>query len=601
MSSFFTLPASQRKRKRTEAPSSKPSGPGRRTTKTDEESISGSDVSDEDAPAREVGAEESEDEEEEFGDEDPAAKRIRLAEQYLANTQQEVLEDGGFDAAEVDQENLRRRMGERLKQDTAESKGKLYKWVAEGLDWRGATTRVLRSKDVGKSLNGVAIHGQNIFGVSKDMHIVKWDPPEAAEGVKNRRPRKTWKVMRRTHGARKGKQTQHHHSDILCVAASEDGKFLATGGADRKLIIWDATSLKPLKVFNQHRDAVTELAFRKGSNQLFSASKDRTVKIWSLDELAYVETLFGHQDEVVSVSALSQEKCVTAGARDRTARLWKVVEESQLVFRGGGAPGTHKALQSLRKAYEEDSGIEIQDDEAYHEGSIDRVAMVDDDTFITASDNGAMSLWNINKKKAVYTLPLAHGLDPPVALNQASAEQEPDETLDEKGRGGKQPRWVTALAVVPFSDVVISGSWDGYVRAWKISQDKRRIVPLGAIGVAEAVDTLLKREGLSSDSISKDALDAMHKGVSDEKRINGIVNDLAVVETGDRGKESLLIAAAVGKEHRLGGWKNYEDGKNCVVVFQVHRKTLAAETDEELTGVGSLEESHEDAEFEGLD
>lgn len=599
MSSFFTLPASQRKRKRPEAPS-KFAGPGRRAKRNDDDEISGSDVSDEDVPARVNEEEESDDNDEEFGDEDPAAKRIRLAEQYLANTQQEVLEDEGFDAADVDQENLRWRMGERLKQDTAESKGKLYRWIAEGLDWPGATTKVLRSKDVSKSLTGVALHGRSVLAVSKDLHIVRWDPPETGSEVKDRRPSKSWKVVRRTRGKRKDKRAQHHHADILCVAASEDGKFLATGGADNKLIVWDATTLKPLKVFHQHRDSVTALAFRKGSNQLFSASRDRTVKIFSLNEFAYVETLFGHQDAVVAVSALGQEKCVTAGARDRTARLWKVVEESQLVFRGGGAPGTHKALQTLRRAYEDDSGIELQDDEAYHEGSMDQVAMIDDDTFITASDNGSMSLWNVNKKKAVFSLRLAHGVDPAVALDQASAEQVPDKTQDEKSRGGKQARWVTALAAVPFSDIVVTGSWDGYVRAWKVTQDKRRIEPLGAIGVVEPVDTLLEREGLSSDSLSKDVLTAMRKGASDQRRVPGIINDLAITETGDRGKESIIVAAAVGKEHRLGSWKSFGDGRNCVVLFEVPRKTLVADTDEESAGAEMDHLPDEEAEYEGL-
>jgi len=80
----------------------------------------------------------------------------------------------------------------------------------------------------------------------------------------------------------------------------------------------------PLRVYDKHRDAVTGLAFRRGSNQLYSSSKDRTIKIWSLDELAYIETLFGHQDEVVDVAALAQERLVSVGARDRTARYWKV-------------------------------------------------------------------------------------------------------------------------------------------------------------------------------------------------------------------------------------------------------------------------------------
>ena len=382
MSSFFTLPASQRKRKRSQ-PQSKAGDTTRRKQSRDE-SISGSDLSDDDAPAQDQEGIASEDDDEELESEDPASKRIRLAEQYLANTQKEVLEDGGFDAAEVDKENLRRRMGDRLKEDTAESKGKLHRWIADGLDWRGAKSQVLRSKAFQKSITGVAMQGNHVYAVSKDQVLVKWEQPAVGPGEKGKRPSTKWKAVGCTRGNKKEKSAQHHHGPILCVAASQDGKFVATGGADKKLIIWDAATLKPLKIFTHHRDNVTALAFRRGTNQLFSASKDRTVKIWSLDQLAYVETLFGHQDEVVDVSALGQEKCVTVGARDRTARLWKVVEESQLVFRGGGAGGTHKALQSLRKAYEDDSGVDMQDDIAYHEGSIDRIVMIDDDMFVTS-------------------------------------------------------------------------------------------------------------------------------------------------------------------------------------------------------------------------
>lgn len=101
---------------------------------------------------------------------------------------------------------------------------------------------------------------------------------------------------------------------------------MATGGADKKLIIWAADDLRPLKTFMTHRDAVTGLAFAPTSSQsgfgaqLFSASKDRSLKTYSLagdDSLAYVETLFGHQDHIVGVSAVSVDQCVTVGARDR--------------------------------------------------------------------------------------------------------------------------------------------------------------------------------------------------------------------------------------------------------------------------------------------
>ncbi|KAK4546100.1 hypothetical protein LTR36_002237 [Oleoguttula mirabilis] len=607
MSSFFTLPASQKKRKRPQSsdqPPSKRAVPSKRR-ETRDESISGSDVSEDDAPvARNEQHDVSESEDEEFANEDPAAKRIRLAEQYLANAQKEVLADVGFDAAEVDVENLRSRMGDRLKEDTADSKGKLYRWIAEGLDWTGAAQRVTRMD--GKGVTGVAVQGRHVYTASKDGAVSKWEIPSHVppmrDGKQTGRANKTPKRVAYTRGNRRQKKDrdfQEHTGAILCIAASQDGKFVATGATDNKLIVWDAATLKPLRVFTQHRDSVTSLAFRIGTNQLFTASRDRTVKIWSLDELAYVETLFGHQDEVVDVGALAQEKCVTVGARDRTARLWKVVEESQLVFRGGGAPSKSRADRAAAKdAAQDDSGIDLPfEQKAYNEGSMDRIACIDDETFITGSDNGSLSLWNIHKKKPVFTYALAHGVDPPPPVEELSAELYPDESI----RGDPQPRWITALRAVPFSDTVVTGSWDGSVRAWRITEDKRRIEPLGPIGRPEksSVTKLLEPEGISSDAVSGGALQATQEiEKAAASTLHGVINDLAIVDRGDRGKDGVLIAAVIGKEHRLGRWQTQKEAKNSLVLFEVSKKVLAAKDDEPATV--STEADGED-DFAGFD
>lgn len=596
MSSFFTLPASQKKRKRVTS-SSQVNGTAKRSKSNDIDSISGSDISDDDAPAR-VEEDVSEEDDDQFEGEDPASKRVRLAEQYLANTQKEVLEDVGFDAADVDQENLRRRMGERLKEDTAESKGKLYRRIADGLDWRQAKRKTVRCHNVRKSVTGVALHGKHIYGVSKDLHLVKWEMPNYDSSSKNKRQSQKIKVVAKTFGNTKSWNAPHHSKAILCVAISPDGKFVATGGADKKLIIWDAENLTNLRVFTHHRDAVTALAFRRGTNQLFSASKDRTVKVWSLNELAYVETLFGHRDEVLDVDALALEKCVTVGGRDRTARLWKVVDESQLVFRSGGSSGRAKAIESLKKAYEEDSGVDMQDERTYNEGSTDRIAMIDDETFVTASDNGSLSLWNINKKKAVSTVPLAHGLDPALPPDEANAELDPDAIQDDRSHVGKHPRWITALKAIPFSDVFVSGSWDGYVRAWKISNDKRRIEPLGALGaIAENVDDLLAEEGLTSDALTKTALNSIRMDAAGQSHISGIINDLSIVDS-SKDKGVVLVAAAVGKEHRLGRWKEDANGKNYIVFFEV--SPLSAEENGDLE-IESANQGSDEGDFEGFE
>lgn len=292
---------------------------------------------------------------------------------------------------------------------------------------------------------------------------------------------------------------------------------------------------------------------------MYSASKDRTIKTWSLDELAYVETLFGHQDEVVDVAALSREQCISVGARDRTARLWKVVEETQLVFRGGGSGGADRRKQQAR-----DKGNEGELDlRAYQEGSIDRVALIDEETFVTGSDNGAISLWTLHKKKPVFTVRAAHGLDPMLKPEEAFAEENPDKKVP----GEPQPRGVTALATIPYSDLILSGSWDGELRVWRVSEDKRRIEALGTVGNA-VIDVSTVRN-IVNDVPTDEGMEAGHA----DPFIRGVINDIDVFERGDRGKDGLCVVVATGKEHRLGRWKKVE-GKNGAVVLEVPKLAL---------------------------
>ena len=120
MSSFFTLPASQRKRKRddnTEAPNAKrrPSTVkpntklrGSKST-TRDESISSGASEDEERPTADDGQQIASSDESQDGDETGAERRLRLAEQYLENIKGEV-DEAGFDAEEIDRDLIAARL-----------------------------------------------------------------------------------------------------------------------------------------------------------------------------------------------------------------------------------------------------------------------------------------------------------------------------------------------------------------------------------------------------------------------------------------------------------------------------------------------------------
>lgn len=319
-----------------------------------------------------------------------------------------------------------------------------------------------------------------------------------------------------------------HTDQLLALAISPDGKYLVSGGKDRRIGVWkipatdiDASPLgrteEWVKSLGGHKDTITALRFRhslRSPYELFSASFDRSVKLWAVDQGSYVETLFGHQDPVLDLDLLREETAVSAGGRDRTARFWKVRQESQLVFRAGGlgkGARTHKKtgleadeflmateenkdkeqtrqgaaddLQSLARSSAAEQAasapVEARD---FFEGSLDCIAMVDGSHFLSGGDSGTIALWSTGKKKPVFTFPLAHGYDSVMSQDSSGSS--------ESKRLVYQARWITALATLPFGDLFVSGSWDGRVRLWQLDRqlkDFRALYSIDAPGFVNAL------------------------------------------------------------------------------------------------------------------
>ncbi|KAJ3506935.1 hypothetical protein NMY22_g17089 [Coprinellus aureogranulatus] len=559
MPDAFFASTKTRKRKRSastadgsQRPGRKPRGPaakgsaaekagGRKASRRDEELSDKTDDDEGDIDDMDLRAD---DEEEPSGDEyeneTPAEKRLRLAKLYLESVKGSLAE-GEFDAAEIDKEII----ASRLKQDVLEHSGKVHLFIADSFDFSNPPQATFHAKGHRLSVTSstASESGKHLFTAGKEGSIIQWD---LLTGKKVRTFYKVKPLEEKKKGKGKGKapvdpSINGHTDEVYSLAISGDGKLLASAGADRRVGIWDVEKGTWVKGFSGHlghKDSVSHVAFKKGTNQLYSASFDRTVKVYDLTPgvMGYVETLFGHQDHILSLDALRGDVCVSVGARDKTVRYWKIVDETQLVFRGGGRSRIREVLEGGLKGDEEDDmdvdgGSKRKDQQkSYIEGSLECVCMIDETTFVSGGDSGSLSLWSTAKKKPIFTQPLAHGLE--------EMESSTEGTI-------RTPRWITSLGCLRYSNIFASGSYDGSIRVWKLDPKLKSFSLAGTIPAPGIVNSLQlispPKEFVKNASwISQDASDPPPKP-----------------------HFSLLVVASLAKEHRFAA------------IYTIRKKALA--------------------------
>ncbi|KXS10911.1 WD40 repeat-like protein [Gonapodya prolifera JEL478] len=464
-------------------------------------------------------------------------KRVRLAKEYLRQVERDVaIDDDEIDAEAIDRELIQ----SRLKADLLGSLHHAHRNIAEKI----ASIFPLSPDSVRSFRGGAKHHHLSVTGVcvarpsaptdlsqkdtrqpvylyscSKDASIIKWDFYTGKRlSVFEGGLKPTKKLQRTLKNLATVKTDMGHCDEILCIDASDDGSTVVTGGRDKLLCVWSVLEDKMKGKLKHHRDAVSSLSFRRGHTDLYSASLDRTVKLWNIPQLSYVDTLFGHQDSITSLSALYRDRCLTAGSRDRTMRLWKTAEESQLVFRSvAGATTSENADEApvLAKVGRKKKAIK----EGEQWGSLDVVCMLNEEHFLSGSDSGAISLWNISRKKPVFTMLKTH--DP----KNPDADQAPC-------------NWITALACVPHSDVFASGSCDGLVKIWKVEKNYNAFHSLGSVNIYGFVNDLTFFYAPSSSGTD---------GLENQKKADDVLH----------------LAVATGCEHRLGRWWRLRKGANA--------------------------------------
>lgn len=477
-------------------------------TKNDEHIDSSSDE-EEDSFAREPSLEE------ESEDEEPLeTKRVRLAREYLEKLEGESADSSSQSEGEDEndeQDHISRKLQKARQKKEGTYEREMAEKVREHVDslkrtfltetqqaWiESGLMSQLRGHDL--TVTCVALSGENkAVSGSKDHSVLLWDVEKKC------RVATICQHWKKSAGASNDKAVRTS-GQVQAVACSDDGRYAAVGRRDATVQIFDIrakSTYNLVHTFAGHKGPVTCLAFQSFSNNLFSGGDDRCVRHYNLDEMMYLETLYGHQFGVTAIDCLAKERPISVG-KDRTARAWKLVEDTHLIFRGGS---------------------KIQAAEC--------ISLIKDEWFLTGHQDGNLSLWLTEKKKATVTVGNAHGVDAGIG------------------------RPVVSVASLRSSDLAASGSCDGSLRFWSVQTGARL------------------QERLLEPAF--------------EVPLEGYVNAVAF------GAKAKFCVAAVGQEHRNGRWARIPGAKNRLAIIDLRNPNLSddAENDDDVASTMLKRDGH---------
>ena len=122
-----------------------------------------------------------------------------------------------------------------------------------------------------------------------------------------------------------------HAGLVTSVAATADGKTIASGSLDGTVKLWDGAGGQILATLLGHKGPVHGVAFSPDGKMLVSAGADKTVQLWNVApgkeyEVMQkpVKTLKGHTDAVLAVAFSSDKQTIASGSADKTVILWNV-------------------------------------------------------------------------------------------------------------------------------------------------------------------------------------------------------------------------------------------------------------------------------------
>ncbi|XP_076238428.1 autophagy-related 16 isoform X2 [Calliopsis andreniformis] len=115
-----------------------------------------------------------------------------------------------------------------------------------------------------------------------------------------------------------------HDGEVYAVKWSPVERILATGGADRKVKLWNITkgASESKGILVGSNAGVMSVDFDSTGTLILGASNDYASRVWTVSDLRLKHTLTGHCGKVMAAKFLGDPSKVVTGSYDRTLKIW---------------------------------------------------------------------------------------------------------------------------------------------------------------------------------------------------------------------------------------------------------------------------------------
>jgi hypothetical protein len=119
--------------------------------------------------------------------------------------------------------------------------------------------------------------------------------------------------------------------DVRVVAFSPDGRRLAAGGKEPKVVIVDSTTGELISEVSGFEGRIQSLGFSPDGRYLLTAGADPILRLWEAGSGELVRTFVGHSSEVLTAVFHPDGTRIASGGQDRSILIWDTATGEELV------------------------------------------------------------------------------------------------------------------------------------------------------------------------------------------------------------------------------------------------------------------------------